>query len=186
MTADSLENELFELIKSSYPNIEIKVVDEADGDRHLYFRDEKFALLFPMQRYHYLIHLIPVEFFEKYLSNTIWHELAPGEKVDDLDYHDEEAVESIKETILAIIETRTDFVKRLDGLFVEKNVVCFGDFRHSKQVLSDLRFTQEEQFDIFHVFMSEGGYCDCEILYNTFEETEYSRKYWATRENNHS
>ena len=182
MTTDSLENELFELIKPSYPNIAIKVVDEEDGERHLYFKEEKFALLFPLQRYHYLIHLIPKDFYEKYLFTAIWHELAPGEKVEELDYHDEETIESIKETILDILKTRTTFIKQLDNLFIEGRAVCSGDFRHAKQILSDLTFTTVEQFDIFHVFMSEGGYCDCEILYNTFKETEYAKKYWATRE----
>jgi hypothetical protein len=182
MTADSLKNELFNLIKQSYPNIAIKVDDEADGKRHLYFTEEKFASLFPIQRYHYLMHLIPKDFYEKHLSTAIWHELAPGEQVDELDYHDEETVESIKETILDVIQTKTTFIKQLDSLFTEEKAVCFGDFRHAKQVLSDLSFTTDEQFDIFHVFMSEGGYCDCEILYNTFKETEYSKKYWATRE----
>ena len=181
MTTDLLEKELLEFVKRSYPNIEIHVTDEADNKRHLYFKEEKFALLFPMQRYHYLIHLIPKDFYDDHLSKAIWHELAPGENVDDLDYHDDETIDSIKETILEIIKTKTTFIEQLDNLFIENKAVCFGDFRHAKQILTDLTFTTDEQFDIFHVFMREGGYCDCEILYNTFKETEYSKKYWANR-----
>ncbi len=179
--AEILEKELFEYIKVSYPNIEINVIDEEDESRHLYFIEEKFALLFPMQRYHYLIHLIPNEFYNKHLSNTIWHELAPNENVEELDYHDEETIESIKSDVLGIIEKKTDFIEQLDFQFSGQNYKCYGDFSHSKKILTNLTFTDEEQFDIFHVFMSEGGYCDCEILYNIFKNTNYSKKYWEKR-----
>ena len=73
------------------------------------------------------------------------------------------------------------FVLRLDKEFMSQSVKCFGDFRHSKKILTDSGFSDNEQFDVFHVLMSEGGFCDCELLYNVFRESEYSKKYWSDK-----
>ena len=74
------------------------------------------------------------------------------------------------------------FVALLDKEFVLQDAKCFGDFRHSKRILTNLKFSDKDQFDIFHVLMNEGGYCDCEILYNVFRDSEYSKKYWRDRQ----
>ena len=42
-------------------------------------------------------------------------------------------------------------------------------------------FTQDELFDVFHVLMDKGGYCDCEILYNAAEESRLKAEYWRAR-----
>jgi hypothetical protein len=182
MTTSELEETLYEFIKPSYPDIKIEVVDNTDNIRCLYFIDEKFKGLYPQQRYHYLIHLIPEDFYKQNLENTTWFELAPDENPDELHYHDQETIEAIKETILTILKNKVNFVTLLDNEFVTETVKCFGDFRHSKKILSDLNFSDEDQFDIFHVLMDEGAYCDCEILYNVFRESEFSKKYWLQRQ----
>jgi len=180
MTTAELEQKLYELIQPSYPNIDIKIVEAGDNIRHLYFTEEKFKDLYPKQRYHYLIHLIPSDFLELNLKNTYWFELAPDENPDDLDYHDDETIESIKDDVLSVL-FKVGFVTELDKEFMSGAAKCLGDFRHSKKILVDLGFVdKEEQFDIFHVLMNEGGYCDCEILYNVFRESEYSKKYWRS------
>lgn len=33
----------------------------------------------------------------------------------------------------------------------------------------------------FHVFMSMGGYCDCEILFNVAESSRLKAEYWLAR-----
>ena len=60
-----------------------------------------------------MIHLIPPDFFENHLQDTQWFELAPGEGLDDLDYHDEETIKEIKDTILAILRDKVHFVSTL-------------------------------------------------------------------------
>ena len=182
MTTQELQEKLYEFTKSSYPDIKINVVDTAVNIRQLYFTDDKFAVLYPKQRYHYLTHLIPSEFYEQHLQDTEWFELAPNENPDNLDYHDQETIDEIKESIISILKTKVNFVALLDKEFASQNVKCYGDFRHSKSILTALKFSDEDQFDIFHVLMNEGGYCDCEILYNVFRESEYSKKYWADRQ----
>lgn len=154
-----------------------------DNIRQLFFTDDKFKVLYPRQRYHYLTHLliIPSDFFENNLQDTEWFELAPNESPDDLDYHDEETIKEIKDTILSILSDKAHFVSQLDKEFMTQSAKCFGDFRHSKKLLNGLGFSDEEQFDVFHVLMNEGGFCDCKILYNVFRESEYSKKYWRDR-----
>ena len=80
-----------------------------------------------------------------------------------------------------MLKEKTNFVTLLDNEFVYENAKCFGDFKHSKKILNDLNFSEDDQFDIFHVLMNEGGYCDCEILLNVFKESQYSKNYWEQR-----
>jgi Protein of unknown function (DUF2695) len=115
------------------------------------------------------------------LQNTTWFELAPGEKADELDYHDQETIDEIKDAVLLVLKNKIQFVSFLDNEFTLKQAKCFGDFRYSKKILNESGISEEDQFDIFHVLMNEGGYCDCEILYNVFRESEYSKKYWLER-----
>lgn len=178
LTTAELQDKLYEFIRPSYPDIEIRIKDTEEGVRCLYFTEEKFQTLYPKQRYHYLVHLVPDEFYEAHLEETTWFELAPGEHPNDLAYHDEETIQEIKEDVLSILRNKVDFILRLDRQFTAENVACCGDFRHAKQILSELGFSREVQFDIFHVLMQEGAYCDCEILYNVFRESEYAKQFW--------
>lgn len=63
MTTAALQIQLYEFIKGAYPNIFIQVIDNSDNQRSIYFIEEKFVLLYPKQRFHYLLHLIPEDFF---------------------------------------------------------------------------------------------------------------------------
>jgi Protein of unknown function (DUF2695) len=182
MTTSEIQEKLYELIKPTYPDIIIKVEDSSENIRKLFFTDDKFTALYPKQRYHYLIHLIPSDFFEDNLQDAEWFELAPGERPENLDYHDEETIKEIKDTILPILRDKVPFVSLLDGEFMTQSTKCFGDFRHSKKLLIGLGFSEDDQFDIFHVLMNEGAFCDCEILYNVFREGEYSKKHWQDKE----
>ena len=181
MTSEELKCRLLEYIRPVYPGIEIEVLDQQEGWRQIFFTEEKFRVLYPLQRYHNLINQIPHDFYEQHLTQTTWYELAPGENPNELKYQDSETTESIKEIILDIIKNKTCFIQELDSEFLKDDVVCHGDFRYAKEILNRLNFTEEEQFDIFHVLMNEGGYCDCEILYNVFHESEYAKKYWKNR-----
>jgi hypothetical protein len=181
MTSKELQETLYKFITPTYSDIKIEVIDAPDNRRQIYFVEEKFKNLFPQQRYHFLVHLIPDEFYKEHLAKSSWYELAPGENPEDLKFLDNETVEGIRDIILAVLKDRVNFVTKLDTLFSSESVKCFGDFRHSKRILNELNFSDEEQFDIFHVLMHEGGYCDCEILYNVFRESEYAQKYWSQR-----
>ena len=36
----------------------------------------------------------------------------------------------------------------------------------------------DDFFDIFHVLMAQGGFCDCEILYNVAPESRLRQQHW--------
>lgn len=50
MTTSEIQNKLYEFIKPTYPDIKIEVKDTQENVRQLYFVEEKFAVLYPMQR----------------------------------------------------------------------------------------------------------------------------------------
>jgi hypothetical protein len=191
MTPEQIEKDLKAFLSDSYPNISVKVVPWAEDETRLalYFCEEEFALLYPQQRYHYLIHSIPEEYCEAHLQNTVWFELAPGEKPEDLYYLDEELMESIAPNVLMAVE-RSGSIAALDDLLCPssqgvKPEECHGDFRHFKKVLLEKGFKEEGEFneisDICHVMMSKGGYCDCEVLFNVVETSRLKSQYWKER-----
>ena len=185
MTPQQIQEALATFIHPSYPDMEIRVEPLADDPSRLavHFLETKFALLYPQQRWHYLHHLIPAEFQDRYLSSSVWFELAPGESPSDLMYSDEEVVAAITEPIITILN-KTSFFTTLDEAFTrpENPAVCWGDFRVAKSILPTKGFFESEYFDVFSVLMAQGGYCDCEILYNVAHSSEFARRYWANRQ----
>ena len=190
MNPQELVAELKRFLASSYPDIRIEAKQwEHDHSRlALYFTEDKFAVLYPRQRYHYLVHQIPRDFFDRHLTNTVWFELAPGESVQDLRYPDEQLIASISSNVLAAVE-RAGVFSALDDLLAPggsaEGVACHGDFRHTKAVLAEKGFGRrgevDEVFDICHVFMAKGGYCDCEVLFNVSETNRLKSRYWTKR-----
>jgi len=170
--------------------MEIQVRPWADDPRRLaiYFVERKFGELYPMQRYHYLAHLIPKEFFDEHLSNTVWFELAPGEKAEDLSYPDDELISAIAPDVMSVLE-RSGALSALDDLLCPQSAQtprasCFGDYRHARDVFLARGFKEEELFDVFHVLMAKGGFCDCEILYNAADTSRLKAEYWRARAEN--
>jgi hypothetical protein len=51
----------------------------------------------------------------------------------------------------------------------------------SKALLPKHGFNPDEFFDVFHVLMARGGYCDCEIFYNAVEQSRLKERYWKAR-----
>jgi hypothetical protein len=90
--AKQVERDVKRFLTDSYPNIQVRVEPwRGDPSRlAVYFTEEKFVHLYPAQRYHYLVHLIPDEYYNAHLKNAVWFELAPGEDPGQLQYPDEE------------------------------------------------------------------------------------------------
>jgi len=178
-----LTDQLLILLKPTYPNIQIIVNDNLDGSRQITFVEKEFRDLFPKQRYHKLLHIIPKEFYESHLQDTNWYEIAPGE---DIQYNslDDETIDEIKDIILDILQNKTRFLELLDKSFSDGTFQCHGDFRYSKQILTELGISAQDQFDIFEVIMNQGGFCDCEILLNVFPNSQFSKNYWTKNNKN--
>ncbi|MGH9822999.1 MAG: DUF2695 domain-containing protein, partial [Blastocatellia bacterium] len=58
---------------------------------------------------------------------------------------------------------------------------CYGDYRTSRPILLANEFSEDDLFDVFHVLIAQGGFCDCEILYNVAKETRLAGQYWRAR-----
>lgn len=174
-------------IEPSYPNIDIRAEPwEQDPNRlAIYFTDEKFSLIYPYQRWHYLTHLIPNDYQEEHLSTSVWFELAPGESPAELRYPDEELIANITPDVMRILKG-TRFFDRLDDAMCPAEAgrtpgQCWGDFRNTIPILHNCRITEDELLDVLHVLMLQGGFCDCEILYNVVEENRLKAEYWKAR-----
>lgn len=186
-TPSEIINDLLGFIAPSYPNIDIRAEPwEHDPNRlAVYFTDEKFSLIYPYQRWHYLTHLIPADYQDEHLSTSVWFELAPGESPADLRYPDEELIADITPDVMRIL-MRIGFFKRLDDVMCPVEVgktagQCWGDFRNAVPILHKCGITEDELFDVLHVLMFQGGFCDCEILYNAVEESRLKAGYWKAR-----
>ena len=186
-TAKEIVDDLRGFITPSYPDIDIRAQPwEQDSNRlAVYFTDAKFSLIYPYQRWHYLTHLIPADYQEQHLSTSVWFELAPGETPQDLQYPDEQLIEDITPDVMRILH-KTGFFNRLDDVMCPggtnlERAQCWGDFRNSKPILQKCGITENELFDVFHVLMLQGGFCDCEILYNVIEENRLKAEYWIAR-----
>lgn len=171
-------------VAGSYPSMDVRVEpwDRDPSRRAIYFVEEKFSLLYPQQRFHYLTHLLPRDFQERELVDSVWFELAPGEKPEELQYPDEEFISEISELVMAIL-LKTDFFGTLDRAFTRESdpAICWGDFRVAKSILPSKGVVESEYFDVFHVLMARGGFCDCEILYNVSSSSEFAARYWRSR-----
>ncbi len=174
-------------IKSSYPGIDIRAEpwDQDPNRLAVCFTHEKFSLIYSYQRWHYLTHLIPADYQEQQLSTSVWFELAPGESPEDLRYPDEQLIADITPDVMHILQG-TGFFNRLDDVMCPADAgltraQCWGDFRNAKPLLHKCGITEDELFDVLHVLMLQGGFCDCEILYNVVEENRLTAEYWKAR-----
>lgn len=122
---------------------------------------------------------------EQHLASTVWYEMAPGESPQDLRWPDDELIEQIEPDVMLVLE-KSGFLRALDLAFCPRlpftrPAQCHGDYRVSRALLAKHGFSPDEHFDIFHVLMARGGYCDCEILYNAAEESRLKARYRRAR-----
>ena len=187
MTLQQLEAAVRDFVRRAYPNIVVRVEPwSADPTRPaVYFTETQFASLYPAQRYHYLRQLIPEDFYDRHLTDTEWFELAPGERPEDLEYPDPELIADITPDVMRALSGARIF-EALDDVLCPADTsatrgLCYGDYRHARAVLLARTFRDDELFDVFHVLMARGGYCDCEILYNAVEVSRLKAEYWRAR-----
>jgi Protein of unknown function (DUF2695) len=181
-----IESEVRQFVRAAYPAMAVRAKYWSHDPSRiaLYFIDERFRGLYPRQRYHYLVHLIPDEYYRSNLADSVWFELTPGEDPASIEYPDEQLIAEIKPDVLGALQ-QSGFFTALDELVYPKDGdshsrQCSGDFRHSKQVLQTLGFVESDWSDVFHVLMDEGAFCDCEVLYNVAPESRLRADYWRT------
>lgn len=180
-----IASEITGFVRGSYPEMTVRVENwEQDPSRiAAYFIEKRFEGLYRRQRYHYLLHLIPKDYFDTVLADSIWYELTPDESIDTLaEDPDEDLIASITPDVLGVLLAKRFFAE-LDELFcpevsAKKSLACSGDFRHAKKVLEICGFKGSLLSDVFHVLMAQGAFCDCEILYNVAPESRLKANHW--------
>ena len=83
---------------------------------------------------------------------------------------------------------RSQFFERLDDVLCPREGSsprqCSGDYTLSEPILRDAGYDPEDVQEIFDVLRSQGGCCDCEILYNVAESSRLKANYWRSRVHN--
>ncbi|MHB9024173.1 MAG: hypothetical protein ACYC7E_08350 [Armatimonadota bacterium] len=189
---EELAREFKSYLAGAYPDMQITVIPnynyQGTEETAVFFVEEQFAVLYPVQRFHYINHRLPQSFLDTLPENTYFYELAPGERPEDLRYPDDEIIEAITPDVLKTLEV-TGFFAQLDDLFCPQDpsqprASCHGDFSISKVILARLDFEEVLFFDIFHVLMDQGGFCDCEILCNVKRDSRFSGPLWQKLKGN--
>ena len=96
---------------------------------------------------------------------------------------DDELTAEIAVDVMRVVSRRGFFEKLDDKLCHVGDVnaeTCAGGYAIS-ELLHTLGFDEEELKDIFQVFRSRGGFCDCEILYNVSETNRLKTRHWRGR-----
>jgi Protein of unknown function (DUF2695) len=175
-----------QLMAVGFPETEVKVEPwrEDPSRKAVSFISASFTGLYPEQRFHRLIHALPDDFVSQHLSGSVWFELAPGERPEDLWYADEDEVASVAPGVMRALE-ESGFFAALDDVMSPADSAaeregCHGDFQISKRILAQRQIPQLGDLDMtvaaHHVFMSKGAFCDCEILLNVYQNSRMARE----------
>ena len=108
-----------------------------------------------------------------------------GEDPIELEYPDAEVIADITPDVMRALFAARVF-EALDDVLCPAGASaprpqCHGDYRHARAILLARGFREQELFDVFHVLMARGGYCDCEVLYNAVEASRLKAEYWRAR-----
>jgi hypothetical protein len=188
-----IESDIRGFVRPSYPEMVVRAEHWAQDPSRiaLFFVEEKFEGLYRRQRYHYVVNLIPKDYYDSTLADTVWFELTPDENPEMLqDDPDEELIESITPDVMGALQEK-GFFAALDEKFSPKSGTtqperCSGDFHHAKQVLRLCGFEESDWSDVFHVLMGQGAFCDCEILYNAAAESRLKTQHWQRKLHGHT
>ncbi|HEX4663043.1 MAG TPA: DUF2695 domain-containing protein [Terriglobales bacterium] len=98
---------------------------------------------------------------------------------------DDDLVSSITPDVMKCLD-RVGFFGKLDELLCPQvssspREGCGGDYKLSESILTAANFKTPDLLDIFSVLRSQGGCCDCEILYNVAESSRLKAEYWRAR-----
>jgi hypothetical protein len=97
---------------------------------------------------------------------------------------DDELIPDITADVMKCL-VNAHFFEKLDDLLSPEAgsslQVCGGDYKLSESILIASEFSNEDLADIWAVLQSQGGFCDCEILYNISPSSHLASRYWRKR-----
>ena len=100
---------------------------------------------------------------------------------------DEELIKSITPNVMSCL-VNCGYFEELDNRLCPADTSkprehCQGNFNISESILQTHDFDNESLADIFDVLKAQGGFCDCEVLYNVVETNRLKAEYWRSRAN---
>ena len=95
---------------------------------------------------------------------------------------DHDFVASITPDVMKCLD-RSLFFEKLDDVLCPKDGSearqgCGLDCKLSESILLASGFDASDLVDIFDVLRGQGGFCDCEILYNVAKSSRLKAEYW--------
>jgi hypothetical protein len=98
---------------------------------------------------------------------------------------DTDLITSITPNVMTCLH-RSKFFERLDDILSPSDgsrprKICGGTYELSEAILQESGFESADVADIYNVLRSQGGFCDCEILYNATESSRLKAEYWRER-----
>jgi hypothetical protein len=98
---------------------------------------------------------------------------------------DDELISDITADVMKCLVS-AHFFEKLDDLLSPKEEtsslqVCSGGYKLSESILITSEFSREDVADIWAVLQSQGGFCDCQILYNVSPSSRLTSRYWRKR-----
>jgi hypothetical protein len=97
----------------------------------------------------------------------------------------EELIASITSDVMRYIE-KAQLFEKLDDLLCPIDITCqtescSGDYKLTESLLRDMNLDTTAMEEVFDVLRSQGGFCDCEILYNVSESNRLKTTYWRDK-----
>ena len=98
---------------------------------------------------------------------------------------DDEFISNITTDVMKCLVS-AHFFEKLDDILspreeTSSRQVCGGGYKLSESLLIASEFSREDLTDIWAVLQSQGGFCDCEILYNVSPSSRLASRYWRKR-----
>jgi hypothetical protein len=108
-----------------------------------------------------------------------------AENMHDSENEDDDLIVSITPDVMACLVARKFFEELYNRLCPPDTSVpresCHGDYAISEPILRACGFDESEIADIFDVLRAQGGFCDCEVLYNVVETSQLKAEHWRAR-----
>jgi hypothetical protein len=104
-----IESDIRGFVRASYPDMDVHAEYWAQDPSRiaLFFIEKRFEGLYRRQRYHYLLHLIPKDYYDSLLTNSVWFELTPDEGPETVaDDPEEEIIASIAPDVLSVLREK--------------------------------------------------------------------------------
>ena len=96
-----------------------------------------------------------------------------------------ELIESITPDVMGVLATSGFFAALDDRLCPADASItaqrCSHSFELTSSILRAKEFPDEDIGEVIEVLRAQGGFCDCEILYNVAETSRLKTKHWQTR-----